>query len=282
MAETESIWSALLARDSDGVRRALAAGADVNECGKGEYQPIHMACELDAADCVRALVDGGADVAAEDGQLRTPLLVACENASFAAAELVIQRDVSCGPLWRTSSTHAADRTGRTALHWFAFHGHCELAKLALSRGASIDALNEEHETPLSLAVHSDKAAVAAQLGGAGADLKVVNDQRRTVLHLAMSHGASQLEVLRLVLQRQGRGACGVDARDKERRTALHLAASQDAVACVEALLGAGADANVADWAEQTPLQWACSFDALASAQVRPLARRPLPPRVRPP
>ena len=58
---------------------------------QGDQSPLHMACELDAVECVEVLVSSGADLKAEDGQLRTPLLLACESNATASAKILMQK-----------------------------------------------------------------------------------------------------------------------------------------------------------------------------------------------
>ena len=69
-------------------------------------------------------------------------------------------------------------------------------------------------------------------------LDAVNEQRQTPLHLAAAAASSQAVQLLL------RHGAAVDARDARGRTALDLACAASAEACVQMLLAAGAAPNI--------------------------------------
>ena len=108
--------------------------------------------------------------------------------------------------------------GFTALHYAAFFGQEDAAKLLLERGADADVVARHesiHVTPL----HS--AAAGAHAG---------------IVKLLLEHGADP------------------NAAQDEGSTPLHSAADNDDRESVEALLAAGADASLANDAGQTPVQ----------------------------
>ena len=71
-------------------------------------------------------------------------------------------------------------------------------------------------------------------------LDAVNEQRQTPLHLAAAAASSQAVQLLL------RHGAAVDARDQQGRAALDLACAASSEACVQMLLAAGAAPNAAD------------------------------------
>ena len=108
--------------------------------------------------------------------------------------------------------------GFTALHYAAFFGQEDAAKLLLERGADAEVVARHesiHVTPL----HS--AAAGAHAG---------------IVKLLLEHGADP------------------NAAQDEGSTPLHSAADNDDRETVEALLAAGADASLANDAGQTPVQ----------------------------
>lgn len=233
----------------------------MRSCAQGEQSPLHMACELDDTACINVLLKHGADLKAEDGQLRSPLLVACENAALRAAKLLIDRGA---PLTTTNKTET------TPLHWMAFHGSKELAAIAIEKGADMDAQNGESQTPLMIAITRGHPEVVNLLLDHNASATIADDERRTALHLVMQYGGgleNSAETLAM-LQRMliPVSASQVNAQDNEKRTALHWACGKNALACVDALIKAGADVNCTDYVEQTPMHWACSLDAPESAK----------------
>ena len=106
----------------------------------------------------------------------------------------------------------------------------------------VSTLNFEYEknTPLSMAVMKDSAALVRLLieGGAKPDMRLHG--KMTALHLAAAYGKS--DSLQELLE-QG---AGKDLQDDQGRTALHFAAAGSMADCVEILLDEGADGSIAD------------------------------------
>ena len=232
-------------------------------CFQGEQTPLHLACELNANECVGALLSAGATVGVEDGQLRTPLLLACESRAFECARLLIDASAPLG---------ARDKNDMTPLHWLAAHGaSTELLQLAVSKGADIDAVNFMMQTPLHQAVSKGHLSAATALVDLGAQLLVDDETKATVLHLATQHAGGStkpedsLSFVHKVLK-AAKGKFDASKADREKRTALHWAAGNNAAGCVEALLEAKAAVDARDWGEHTPLHWACPMDAVESAK----------------
>ena len=97
-----------------------------------------MASELNLTASVGALLAAGAKVGVEDGQLRTPLLLACESKAFDTAKQLIEADSPLG---------ARDKNDMTPLHWIASFGALTLAKLAFAKGADVRARAQPRARP---------------------------------------------------------------------------------------------------------------------------------------
>ena len=111
-----------------------------------------------------------------------------------------------------------------ALSWAARNNPCEAMGGLVARGATVNA-NPFGGSPLLWACYSDRVEAAAWLLDHGADPDLRHDWGG-----------------------QGHGVNAV---------AMHLAASHDAVGCVEMLMDRGADATIVDGAHGgTPLGWA--------------------------
>ena len=91
-------------------------------------------------------------------------------------------------------------------------------------------------------------------------LDAVNEQRQTPLHLAAAAASSQAVQLLL------RHGAAVDARDARGRAALDLACAASAEACVNMLLAAGAAPNATDSEGATPLHRCAEVGATACAR----------------
>jgi uncharacterized protein len=142
--------------------------------------------------------------------------------------------------------HAWSEDGFTPLHFAAFFGHPEAAKLLAERGADLEARSTNEQfaldaAPLHSAAASGELEVCRVLLDAGADVNAVSQVGRTPLLVAASANG-MMEVARLLL---ARGA-DVNARDTSGVTPLIAAASVDDGAVASVLLTHGADRTGSD------------------------------------
>jgi cytohesin len=166
--------------DAAVLRLLLEAGADPNQRGKNRYTPLMSAVAAGAdLKAIRILIEGGADVSAEDDQnrsaihllasrldaapesltlltgaganpnaldasLTTPLMEACRQKNIAAAEALLKTG---------AKAEIRDRRSWTALMHAASRGAPEeLYSLLLSAGASINESNREGVSAIMLAL----------------------------------------------------------------------------------------------------------------------------------
>jgi ankyrin repeat protein len=231
-----------------------------------ERLPLHFAVEQHGSEaCVpmlRALLEGGADLAEADAEGDTPLVFALKIGAWEAAEELaaagaphsgegglLQHAVAAGSgaaedaedapegvgvalLLRHGCPPAVqDGAGFTALHVACLMGHATTARLLLQAGAPSDGPpNGRLNTPLHEAATRGSASCADQLLGAGCAVDPANEEGMTPLHVAAQRDAA--EVAELLLQG---GACA-DAQTANKHKPAHLAALADAAGTMEALL----------------------------------------------
>ncbi len=164
-----------------------------------------------------------------------------------------------------ASRLARDRDGDTALGLAARAGRDEIVAELLA-GASeaerrqIDLADARGATPLMLALHAGREAVARRLIDAGAALDVADRQGETALSEAAFAG---LDELGETLLRKGAKA---DARDRYGKTPICYAAARGAARLVGALLDAGVDVNARYGGELTALMWAAGHPDLTATE----------------
>ena len=56
----------------------------------GNHQPLHLAANEGHVDCVKELIQAGADVSTDDGNGDTPLKVAARNFSFDCVSTLLE------------------------------------------------------------------------------------------------------------------------------------------------------------------------------------------------
>ncbi|MBW2736795.1 MAG: ankyrin repeat domain-containing protein [Deltaproteobacteria bacterium] len=258
------------------VESMLAQGADINApyCSKNWGSPLHLAIIKGREVVVRLLLDHGADMHARNAEWeQSPLHVACARDMHWLVELLIEQG---------AAVDTRDYENNTPLH--ETHD-VDIARLLVSEGADIRALNDDGLTPLQCALHSGSACLARFLIEQGSDLQHLSKERGSLLHSACSGqdpdlvrylleaglDASALsgggwtplhycvvgnftEAMLLLLER----GAAVDAPNEEGHTSLHIAAKYCAVAAARTLLECGANVNAFDGANretdaQTPL-----------------------------
>jgi len=168
------------------------------------------------------------------------LLIAVFRGDSSAALDAICAGANCD--WRGPTEF-----GGTALHAAAMRGHADMVEMLVTGGCSIDAKERKYgRTPLMEAAHYGHANVIRAL---------IEVSKAT----QSSDGSDMTQAM-------------IEACDDEvGRTALAWAADKGSLACVEALIDAGANVNAADKAGKTALHCAAStgqhnvVDALVSA-----------------
>ncbi|XP_059914170.1 ankyrin repeat and SOCS box protein 10 isoform X1 [Gadus macrocephalus] len=198
---------------ADCLRLLLQRGADV-ELAPGGSTALHEACESCQPECAKLLLSHGANANAvsEDGLM--PLHVCTLPESLECARQLLQ--------------YGAAITGRsvdeedTPLHVAARHGLPEHADLYLRYGAAVDRRNEEELTPLGAAC-------------------------------AHPHEAHELTRYHRVCQLLLAAGARVGPLDRDKRTPLHMACKQANADVVELLLANGAGVNDMDYGGEAPM-----------------------------
>jgi ankyrin repeat protein len=135
------------------------------------------------------------------------------------------------------------RSGHTALHEAAWHGHVEVVDVLLRAGANVIAQNQDGRLPLHEAASEGHVGVIEKLlvGSKGPLIVDARDsQGCTPLHVASRKG--QVKAVMCLLSHRAR----VDCADLELRTPLHDACSEGHVDVVKALLRINVESGVAD------------------------------------
>lgn len=270
----------------------IAESANVNAKATGKWTPLHLAVRFGYTDVAKLLIAKAADIDAKTVEDMTPLLFSILHARQDIENLLIakaaQPDIFAESIRGDTNAVAAflknnpalvnARQGHfTPLHWAAYCGHLNTAKLLLAKGADVNA-HSEHASPLYWAVRKNHPDLTRLLIDSGADVNAKNTHGATVLHYAPT-----TQVVQLLIDR----GANVNDKDNYGRTALHVIVSEEAhkgllkllipkdaditaqhpenlhlkaakgqAAVAKLLIAEGADINAKDITDKTPLQWA--------------------------
>lgn len=117
----------------------------------------------------------------------------------------------------------------TPLHFAAFYGDGESAKLLIAYGADLEARTSSQSTPLMIACQEGKFPVVQSLLGKGASVKAADADGWTPLHFAAQQG--DVEIVKLLLKNQADRR----VKDKSGKTPLQIAKSRKNTAVVKVL-----------------------------------------------
>jgi ankyrin repeat protein len=135
-----------------------------------------------------------------------------------------------------ADTKTRDEIGWTPLHYAAYNGYTEAAKVLIQAGAGLEAKTWDSErTPLNLAAIHGRTGSIKALIRAGADLEAKASDDTTPLHVATYWG--QTGAMKALIQ----AGADLEARTIGGRTPLYYASMHGRTEIARALIEAGAD-----------------------------------------
>ena len=267
------------------VKKAIAAGVDVNIRNKNKDTPLHVAAsgaailDYPAKEIIELLIANGADVNAQNHQRRTAL----HNTS---TKEIVELLIANG-----ADVNAKDKSLETSLHFAAINGNKETAELLITKGADVNAKRADGSTPLHSASGEGYKEIAELLIEKGADVntKFVEGYfaGQTPLDLAIR---SENDVADLLRNHSGKSgaedsfyvatlvgdieavkqhlANGEDVNASiGETTPLNVAAFEGHIEIAELLIAKGADLNARNHWNNTPLGSAIRNDLNAMADL---------------
>ncbi|KAF5903948.1 ankyrin repeat and SOCS box protein 10 isoform X1, partial [Clarias magur] len=198
---------------ADCLGHLLLRGACV-DFAPGGTTALHEACQECQPECVKLLLQYGANANAvtEDGLM--PLHLCTEPQSLECAKHLIQFGAAI-------NGHSVDEND-TPLHVAARHGLLAHVDLYLRHGAAVELQNDEGQTPLNAAC-------------------------------SQPHEHAALERYAQICQRLVEAGADVSTGDTDRHTPLHMACKNANPGIVELLLRNGAPVNDMDYGGEAPM-----------------------------
>jgi ankyrin repeat protein len=231
----------------------------VNARRTEDWTPLHLASYYGEPEIVRALLDHGASVNAENGAGETPLYVVSRGVYHS------QGDGACITrllLERGGNANARGKDHSTSLNAASYTARPEIVRILLDHGANPHAKTRQGKDSLDLVSRGeygpeeDGVRVAQLLLERGVDANSQDKDRWTPLHSACQSGRP--EIVRLLLDHGAK----VDAENDDGETPLSIVSGGEyrsrskGVRIAQLLLERGADVNGKPRALWTPLTWA--------------------------
>ncbi|CAD5117061.1 DgyrCDS5882 [Dimorphilus gyrociliatus] len=282
------------------VELLIESGAQLGCKDEDEGTPLHLACMEGNCEIAEMIINKanntfGWPIALQliqdtDMEQNTPLHLAVENGSLEVTQLLLNRSADVNLLCKQATS---------ALHLAAQSGNDDIVKLLLTKNAKPDSLNSNAQTPLHIAASHNRSNIvellldhekesyphasrnlrrsqisrrdrdgyspllfAAEFGHAevihtlmrrGASLKDTEKNDRNAIFLAAQE--DQMDALKALMNYLDEENV-IDDGDRYSNTALHAAAEKGFLRCVKLLLENNADIDAKNEEEQTPLHLA--------------------------
>jgi len=169
------------------VTKLIAAGADVNKCGRLGATPLYAAAQKDHVLVVRQLIEAGADVnKARTNNGCTPLIIATVKKNHT----VLQQLIAAGADVNKARTTQYETT---ALYIAAQNADLAAVTMLIAAGADVNMAETGHGmTPLYYAANKGYTAIVSKLLQHGADKSIRGWMFETPLEAAqrMNHAAT--------------------------------------------------------------------------------------------
>ena len=119
----------------DALKLCIDLGADINIVGYNyKLTPLHKACEYNQLECVKVLIDSGANLNLKNSIGRTPLIVAVQNQYEVCAQLLIDSG---------ADLNIQDQNGHTVLIFACSNNLINCVKELIKKGGNIFLKNKE-------------------------------------------------------------------------------------------------------------------------------------------
>ena len=190
----------------------LDSGAEMNTISGWHGTALHNAITYDRYLLTKFLVDRGADVNIEAEDIASPLGLACANADFASARLLVEAGADLG---------STDLGGHSALHMAICNSEAaiELFEYLVDLGSDPLLLDQRGCNGLHYAARANNLAALTKILDGGPEINATDQYGWTPLHWAAASTRRSTNVIKTLLDE----GADLNIEDKVGRRALDLA-----------------------------------------------------------
>uniref|UniRef100_A0A4W4EX74 Uncharacterized protein n=1 Tax=Electrophorus electricus TaxID=8005 RepID=A0A4W4EX74_ELEEL len=237
-------WTALHEAAHCGHVNCMKALLKVDKRTLQEQTALLIATDRKHLECVKCLLEAGADPDISNKNKETPLYKACQQGSIDIVRVILAFG---------GSVNQRCYRGWTALHEAVRHGSPELCETLLQAGAAIDAPNAHGITPLLEAARHGRTTIMDYLICKGAGVNLQSCEGTTALSEASKHG--QRGMIELLLRHHA----DANKASKTGLLPLHIAAQHGQREIVSLLLPVTSRVKIRQ-SGITPLHLAAEFN----------------------
>jgi ankyrin repeat protein len=208
---------------------------------------LFWAARMSSPDCMRILLQHGANPNSIGIDRQTPLTVSAQYGHLDAVQTLLNEP--------STEVVLKGKSGRSALSFAAANGHLEIVDILLERGAfRPDEQDNMYWTPLFWAVQGDYAdIVQLLLKQPSVDVNQVDKSGRSVLSWAAGEDARR--ALKILLKHP---SVDLNLKDSQGRSPLSWAAGNGQREVISTLMHKrGIDKSTKDKDMRSPISWAC-------------------------
>ena len=244
----ELFFAKIKINDHMTVESLLQEGINPNCVDQTGNTPLHIAASGGHINVVSVLLKHKADVHIANNAGMTTVMSAAANGYATALRLLLESvDYDVGLL------NTKDGHGSTPLMCAATDGHIAVLEILLKcEGLLLDECDSSGRTALHSAVLFGQPDAFEMLLHAGADPILADHHQTTPLMSAAIRSRTRM-VQALV------NSGNVNAVNLENFTALHMAVRMNSLTIAQALISAGAELDVYDHRQLTPVMWAVQY-----------------------
>ena len=224
------------------MEKLAANGADSATRNVRGDTPLHIAVSSERTDLAAIILRMGSSIHARNTRNRTPFQISLGISPRMVAALLTPGNINIPDDMGNSPLHAAIQERASA----------DIIRTIISRGARLNAVDNNGKTPLRLAVDLERWEHVKILADAGADPFIAAIDNRTPAEISFFKGEACIRAIF-----SGRA---VNTKDSSGNTILHLAARYGTPETINVLIELGANKTIRNIASEIPLDIALRWN----------------------